>query len=79
MVIEVRPEQPEKAELPILVTPSSIVTVFRLEKPEKVLSIFFMPIVREVRPEQPEKASPSIFFTEFGMVTEVRPEQPSKA
>ena len=74
-----RLEQPWKAEPPILSTPSRIVTVFRLENPEKVFPIFFIPIVTEVIPVQPWKAEFSILVTELGMVTEVRPEHLRKA
>lgn len=63
IVIEVRPEQPEKAELPMLVTELGIVIDVRPEQPLKAFSpMCFIDsgIVIEVRPEQPENAEPAI-------------------
>ena len=60
MVIEVRPEQPQKALLPMLVTPSGMVMEVRLEQPEKVRSPMLVTLsgIRiEVRLEHLEKAS----------------------
>ena len=66
--------QPEKAELPILVTPSGIVTEVKPVQPEKAeLPILVTPsgIVTEVKPVQPEKAELPILVTDSGMVIEV--------
>jgi hypothetical protein len=91
-VIEVRPEQPEKAELPILVTELGIIEFLHpvIKEFDSVsmmalqlfllsnLEFVFSTII-EVRPEQPEKADCPILVTELGIVTELRPEQPEKA
>ena len=92
MTMPVRPEQPEKAISPILVTEFGM-TVFLHPKINvlDVVSIMALQLLREsymalvestfmlVRPEQPEKAPLPILVTEFGMTMPVRPEQPEKA
>ena len=58
----VRPEQPQKASLPMLVTLLGIVTIVRLEQPEKAslpMLVTLLGIVTLVRPEQLEKAPPA--------------------
>ena len=71
----VSPEQPSKAELPMLVTELGIVTDARpVQLVKAYLSIFVteFPIAIEVRPLQREKAYIPILVTEFGIVTDVR-------
>ena len=79
-MIEVRPEQPEKALSPILFAPSRMVREVRLDKFLKIpLVIFAMPKVAEARLLQSSKAELPILVTELGIVREVRFEQPTKA
>ena len=91
-MIEVRPEQSEKAYSPILVTELGImeflhpaikvldfVSIMALQLP--LLSNFAFPssTIIEVRLEHSSKADISILVTEFGIVIEVRLEHSSKA
>ena len=46
MVTEVRPEQPEKAAPPILVTPLGMVTEVRPEQPEKAEEPILVKLVK---------------------------------
>ena len=71
MVTDVSPVQPEKAELPIAVTPEGIVTEVSPVQPEKaVLPIAVTPegIVTEVSPSQSEKAELPIVVMPEGIV-----------
>ena len=82
MVIEVREEQPSKAELPILVTESGIeidVRAEQLEKAESPILVTESGMMIEVRAEQPRKAQSPILVTESGIEIEVREAQPEKA
>ena len=66
IVTEVRPLQPEKAELPILVTLLGIETEVRPLQPEKAelpMLVTLLGIVTEVRPLQPENAEIPMFST----------------
>ncbi len=80
MVTEESPEQPEKAELGIIVTFSPIVNDVRFVQSLKEKLVQFSALnVTEVSPKQPVKARSPMEVTELGMVTEVSPEQPRKA
>ena len=64
--ILVRPEQPENAELPMLVTEFGIVTLVRLEQEENAYSPMLVTefgIVTLVRPEQPLNAELPMLVT----------------
>ena len=75
MVIEVRPVQPEKAWLPMLVTESGMVMSplahghSYSKEPLLIIPMFV----------QPEKTLIPMLVTESGMVIEVSPVQPLKA
>ena len=71
MVIEDTPVQPEKAELPIAVTSSPIITSCIAVFPLNQLPISLQFNVTEVSPLQPENASRVTLVTLLGMVTEV--------
>ena len=76
---EVKPVQPEKAELPILVTASGIVTEVKPVQCQKAylpILVTASGIVTEVKPLQSEKASSPILVTDEGMVIEVKPLNP---
>ena len=76
-VNEVSLEQPEKAELGIIVTFSPIVNDVRFVQSLKEKLVQFSALnVNEESPEQPVKARLPIEVTELGMVREVSPEQP---
>ena len=90
--MEVRPEQPENARSPMLVTPLGIIVVLHPAiKVFDVVSIialqfslesyFVFPCatVIEVRPEQFRNATLPMLVTLLGIVMEVRPEQPLNA
>ena len=82
MVTEVRPEQPVKALLPIVITPSEIVIDVSPVQPENAkspIAVTLLGMVTEVRLEQPVKALLPIDVTLLGIVTEVRREQSKKA
>ena len=91
-MIEVRPEQPSKAQPPILVTELGIKAflhpIIKVLDPVSIialqsflLSYFLFPCstIIELRPVQLEKAYIPILVTDSGIVIEVRPEQPEKA
>ena len=81
-VIDVREEQPAKANLPILVTEAGIEIDVRELQPSKAESPILVTeagIEIDVRELQPSKAESLILVTEAGMVIEVRDEQPRKA
>ena len=89
MVTDVKPEQPEKAEEPMLVTLLGItvdlhptinlfvsVSIIALQlSRESYLSLPLSTSIK-VNPEQPEKAEEPMLVTLLGIVTEVKPEQP---
>ena len=75
-MIEVRPEQPQKAPPPILVTELGRVIEVRPEQPQKAelpILVTDSGIVIEVRPEQPQKAEPPILVTELGIIVFLHP------
>ena len=64
MVIEVKPEQPEKAYAPIVVMLAGIVIEVKLEQFLKTLSgrvLNLVPMVIEVKPVKPSKAPGKIY------------------
>jgi hypothetical protein len=75
-VTDVRAEQPEKAELPMLVTLLGIVTDVRLEQPQKAelpMLVTLLGIVTDMRPEQPLKASEPMLVTLLGITVFLHP------
>ena len=82
MVTDVKLEQPEKADNPILVTELGIETEVKpvqLEKADDPILVTELGIETEIKPVQPEKADDPILVTELGIETEVKPVQPEKA
>jgi hypothetical protein len=76
MVTEVRPEQPEKADWPILVTLLGMVMDIRPLQPPKACSpilVTLLGMVMEVRLEQPKKAHKPILVTLLGMTLFLQP------
>ena len=74
----VRP-QPEKAELPIDVTLSGMVTdvkPLQSRKAELSIDVTLSGMVTDVKPLQPWNAEPPIDVTLSGMVTDIKPLQP---
>ena len=73
-IMEIKPLQPLKAELPILVTPLPMVTDVRPLQPLKALKpmlVTLLGMVTDVRPLQFQKASSPMLITLLGMMTEV--------
>ena len=67
-ITELRPEQPEKAELPMLVTEFGMVTFVKPEQPENAelpMPVTEFGMVTLVSPEQPENAQAGITCTLF--------------
>ena len=79
IVTEVKPLQPEKAELPMDVTPSPIIISLMDVIPLNQELTFLQLIVTEVKPLQPSKAKYPMEVTLVGMVNDVKPLQPLKA
>ena len=80
-VTEVRPEQPEKAELPMEVTDLGIVIEAKLLQPENALLpivVTELGIVKDVSLVQFSKALLPILVTVLGSETDVNPLQPWK-
>ena len=77
-IIEVKPEQPQNALSPMLVTLLGMVTEVREEQEQKAetpMLVTLFGMVTEVRDEQLKKASSPMLVTLLGMVTEVREKQ----
>ena len=73
MVTEERPEQPEKAEIPMVVTLEPMVREDKLEqsaKEEFPMCVTLLGMSTDVRPEQPLKAPNPIIVKLLEMVTE---------
>ena len=79
IVIEVKPEQPENAEEPMLVTSFPKTIVFIEGIPANQGSILFVFNVMEVKLEQNSKAEKPMLVTLLGISTEVKLEQNLKA
>ena len=92
MVMEVRPEQPKNALLPMLVTLLGImvflhpnmselfdVLMIALQLLRESYSVLPGSTMMEVRPEQAPNTLLPMLVTLLGMVMEVRPEQPENA
>jgi len=78
MVTEVRPEQPEKAELPMLVTLLEMVMEVRPEQyanAQSPMLVTLLGMVMDVRLEQSWNALSPMLVTLLGMVMDVRLEQ----
>ena len=77
-MMDVKPEQPLKAELLMLVT---LLGIFIDVRPVQSLNVSISMLVKlsgrvmEVRPEQPLKASQPMLLTLLGIVMDVRPVQ----